>query len=228
MRTDETWMEADIHQLPILTENARCLAQKSLELIHVRMRERRENSFEGPICEWQRARVRLDELHLITDSLPGKAELIGRDVDSRHGPAQLEQGGNVQPGPATEVEAVPPSPAEQASNRLARGERESGEILVIPVGVPVVARPRHRFDDATGCRSKSSAALRRGRGTRGSAPREPAIVKARAPSTRSAPNSCRGQTHDRSPPSQARPGTSTHRCRESSSRSTPPTPRRCR
>jgi hypothetical protein len=99
-------METDVYESPTRTQDARRLAQEPVEVIHIRVRKRRENGVERPVGKGQLARIRQNQFGGLADTLPREPKLILGDVGARDRPAEFDQCREVEAAAASEVEAA--------------------------------------------------------------------------------------------------------------------------
>jgi hypothetical protein len=142
MGPDEARMRPDVDDTPFRREDTDGPLHDGAEIVHVGVRERREDEVELAVGEWQRAGVPLQQLGEVSGPLARTAELVLGDVDAGQGPAELVKRGQVEAGAAAQVEAAArPGPGHPPDDvdQIWLGH----EVLVVPGSDAVVVRGRH-------------------------------------------------------------------------------------
>src|SRR5262249_58256967 len=96
---------ADVDEGASRPEDARRLGEHGGVVVDVGVDHQPGDGVELAVPERELRRVCLDELDVGTAA--GDPQLIGRDVDARHRPAELLEEPDVRPAPAAEIEQAP-------------------------------------------------------------------------------------------------------------------------
>src|SRR5947199_8476652 len=130
-------MRAEVDEATGGLEDANRLSNHGYEVLHVRMREGREDDSKRAVLERQRSRVGAEDIGEVAGALARDPELVLGEVDAGYRPSELVERRKVEARAATEVEAAAGARPDQPAHGI-DDLRPGGEMLVVPGGDAVV------------------------------------------------------------------------------------------